>query len=607
VLEPDQLVQGRYRIVRHLREGGMGSVYEVVDTRLGNRVALKRAAVREEDLRQAFRLEARILSALRHPALPVVIDYFSESGQDFLVMDFVDGEDLSELLARSRSPFAVADVLRWADRILDALVYLHERGVVHRDIKPANLKLTPSRDVVLLDFGISKGTPDWQGTHRSILSGGTNGYSPFEQLADLGTDERSDLYALGVTLYQLLTGVLPPDSRNRAKAIVAGKPDPMEPADAVSSDVPRMVAAVLARATALERDDRHSSARDLRDELAAAAGSLPAGPQAPRSRRRIVVDLPSSAAVDAPVAPVAPAAASPARAILPTLVFEGHGRVTAAAVAPDGRTFYSAGQDGVVRMWSVVDGREVGRLAGHAGAVHAVAVSRDGVLLVTGGDDTTVRVWETATGRELARLEAHLAPVRSAAVSRDAASVLTGDASGRAIVWDAASGRGRYRVDEPGALAAVRLSPDGRLALAAGEARSIGIWELDGGREVIRLEGHRQIVYDAAFSPDARLVLSGGGDASVRVHEVASGSEVCRFGGHRSAVRSVAFAPDGATAVSGSIGGVVRCWEVASGRELGRYDGRMGLLGVGTLPPEHALVFAYGADGAVLFRPLRGA
>src|SRR5262249_27303726 len=151
MLEPDTLVQGRYRVVRHLREGGMGSVYEAHDIRLGNRVALKRAALREDDVREAFRLEARILSALRHPALPVVIDYFSEGGEDYLVMDYVDGDDFSDLLRRSGGPLAPANVLAWADRILDALVYLHERGVVHRDIKPANLKLTPTREVILLD------------------------------------------------------------------------------------------------------------------------------------------------------------------------------------------------------------------------------------------------------------------------------------------------------------------------------------------------------------------------------------------------------------------------------------------------------------------------
>jgi len=584
----------------------MGSVYEAVDTRLGNRVALKRAAIREDDAREAFRLEARILSALRHPALPVVIDYFSEEGEDFLVMDYVDGEDLSELLTRSAHPLAIADVLRWADRILDALAYLHGKGVVHRDIKPANLKLTASRDVVLLDFGISKGSPDWQGTHKSILSGGTNGYSPFEQLMDFGTDERSDLFALGVTLYQLLTGVLPPDARARAKALVAGKADPMLPADAISRDVPSVVASALVRATALEREDRFASAEDFREALRPSSSGSSEPPR-PRARKRIVVSLPSNDRGE-PSVDVAPAAVAPAAAVddgqrasrmLPALAFRGHGRVSAAAFSADGRVAFSAGDDGAVRIWSVGEREAVARLDGHDGAVHALAVSADGFLLATGGADATVRLWEVSTGRELVRLGAHGAPVRAVAFSPDATAIVSGDATGRAIVWDAASAQGLYRIDEPGAIGAVDVSSDGRLALAGGDARTVGVWEIEGGAELHRLEGHRQVVYSAVFAPDGGSVVTGGGDATARVHAVDSGLERVRFERHRSAVRSVAVTPDGRRILSGSIGGIVRWWDAATGRELGRHEGRMGLLGVGTLGPDHDVGYAFTSDGSV--------
>jgi predicted Ser/Thr protein kinase len=590
MLDPDTLVQGRYRIVRHLREGGMGSVYEALDTRLGNRVALKRAAIHEDDVRQAFRLEARILSALRHPALPVVIDYFSEDGEDYLVMDFVDGEDFSDLLRRANGPVPHADALRWADRLLDALSYLHERGIVHRDIKPANLKLTREGEVVLLDFGISKGSPDWQGTHRSILSGGTNGYSPFEQLMDFGTDARSDLYALGVTLYQLLTGVLPPDARARAKAKVANRPDPVAPADRLNAAVPPAVARALERAMAHEREDRYASARELRDDLARAVGA-----PAPTAT------IPTAPPAAIPAARPASRERAPAPSRPPTLRFGAGDRVTSAAFSPDGRLAFSAAESGAIRMWEVDGGREAGRLEGHAGAVHGVGVSADGRLLISGGADASVRVGEVATGRELARLAGHAAAVRGVAFSPDATVVVSGDADGRVIVWDVTGGQGLYGIEEPGGVGVVAVSPDGRLALAAGDARTVGVWELETGREVARLGGHRQLVYGATFSPDSRLVLSGGGDATARVHDAETGAERIALAGHRSALRSVAFSRDGRTALSGSIGGAVRAWDAATGVETGRFEGEMGLLGVGTLPPEHRLAFAYSSGGVVSF------
>jgi hypothetical protein len=477
--------------------------------------------------------------------------------------------------------------------LLDALAYLHERGIVHRDIKPANLKLTREGEVVLLDFGISKGSPDWQGTHRSLLSGGTNGYSPFEQLMDFGTDARSDLYALGVTLYQLVTGVLPPDARIRAKALVANRADPVTPAERLNTAVPLAVARALERAMALERDDRYASAREFREELARARG----------------VAVPAVQAATPPPAP-RPAAVERAGATAPrppTLRFGASDRVTSAVFSADGRLAFSAGESGAIRMWEVDGGREAGRLEGHVGAVHGVGVSSDGGWLLSGGADAIVRVWEIASGRELARLAGHASAVRSVAFSPDATVVVSGDADGRVIVWDVAGGQGLYGIEEPGGVGVVAVSPDGRLALAAGDARTVGVWELESGRELARLGGHRQLVYGAAFSPDSHHVLSGGGDATARVHDVATGTERIALAGHRSAVRSVAFSRDGRTVLSGSIGGAVRAWDTATGREAGRFEGEMGLLGVGTLPPDHRVAFAYSSGGTVSFWELERA
>src|ERR687885_2994845 len=145
MIAPNTLLQNRYLVLNQIGEGGMGAVYIATDQRFGSTVALKETLFDDPTLRRAFEREARLLNRLRHPALPRVSDHFTEGDGQFLVMEFIAGEDLSAMLTRQGSPFPVADVLRWADDLLDALDYLHtqEPPVIHRDIKPQNLKLTP--------------------------------------------------------------------------------------------------------------------------------------------------------------------------------------------------------------------------------------------------------------------------------------------------------------------------------------------------------------------------------------------------------------------------------------------------------------------------------
>jgi serine/threonine protein kinase len=141
MLEPDTLVYNRYRIIRHIGQGGMGAVYEAFDQSLSNRVALKQTFVGDTQGNRAFEHEAQLLARLRHLALPKVIDHFVDGAEQFLVMEFIPGEDLGALLDERGAPFPVEAVLEWADQLLNVLEYLHTQlpPVIHRDIKPQNL------------------------------------------------------------------------------------------------------------------------------------------------------------------------------------------------------------------------------------------------------------------------------------------------------------------------------------------------------------------------------------------------------------------------------------------------------------------------------------
>ncbi len=271
MLAADTVLQGRYRIIRQLGQGGMGAVYEALDERLDTTVALKETLFTDERLRKQFEREARLLARMHHPALPRVSDHFNEAEGQFLVMQYIAGEDLSVMLAQKGGPFPQSEVLRWADQLCDALDYLHTQDpqIIHRDIKPQNLKLTARGQIVLLDFGLAKGSAGQMSvvTTSASIFGYTPNYAPLEQVQGLGTDPRSDIYALAATLFHLMTNVKPPDALSRASAIVNGLPDPLPLANQASAQVGPAVAAVLSKGMSQKRDNRFSSANEMRDAL----------------------------------------------------------------------------------------------------------------------------------------------------------------------------------------------------------------------------------------------------------------------------------------------------------------------------------------------------
>lgn len=281
MLSPNTLLQDRYLIIRSIGQGGMGAVYLAKDERLGNTVALKETFFNDARMRRAFEREARLLAHLRHPALPKVIDHFNEADGEFLVMEFIPGEDLEVLLAQRGRPFDAEVVTQWAHQLLDALEYLHTQKtpILHRDIKPANLKLSTRDQIILLDFGLAKGEAGQMSsvaTSRSVL-GFTPSFAPLEQIQGTGTDPRSDLYSLGATLYYLMTGIIPANALNRATARVSDLPDPLVPAHQIDPGISPAISDLLSRAVALNPNRRPMTAADMRRELIEAGRtSIPA-------------------------------------------------------------------------------------------------------------------------------------------------------------------------------------------------------------------------------------------------------------------------------------------------------------------------------------------
>jgi len=267
MLETGTILQDRFLIEKELAHGGMGAVYLARDQKFGSCVAIKQRVHEGGGLAEAFEREARLLNTLHHPILPHVSDYFSEGRDHFLVMEFIEGADLSEVLKRDGA-FAVDNVVTWTLELLDGLDYLHSQDppVIHRDIKPGNLKLTSRGNIVLLDFGLAKESPNPGQEARSVF-GYSRRYSPLEQIEGAGTDARSDIFSLGATIYHLITGQAPIDAIARASAIVAGRPDPLRSASEMDPDVSVEIADVIRQAMSMSPEGRFVSANAMKGAL----------------------------------------------------------------------------------------------------------------------------------------------------------------------------------------------------------------------------------------------------------------------------------------------------------------------------------------------------
>jgi methionine-rich copper-binding protein CopC len=278
ILAVGTILENRYRIDQLMGYGGMGALYRAYDTHLQRVVAIKENTVAalgisEEAIgasRRQFEREALVLARVRHINLPHVSDHFvTPEGNQYLVMDFIEGEDLAQLVART-GPLPETLALSYINQVCDALEYLHslQPPIIHRDIKPQNIKVTPTGQVFLVDFGIAK----VGGTNGQTLAGAvgvTRGFSPPEQHAMSGTDVRSDIYSLGATLYALVTGQVPPDS----VSLQSGEAQLTLPRLANQTVSPTVQDALLT-AMATRRTDRPQTVREFRRMLPTERGGI---------------------------------------------------------------------------------------------------------------------------------------------------------------------------------------------------------------------------------------------------------------------------------------------------------------------------------------------
>lgn len=313
-LAPGTTLQGRYRVLARLGEGGMGSVYQVEDlARPGVVWAVKEllddSTASPEDIAWAHRrfdTEIQLMRQLQHPRIPRFVNAFVENGRRYFVMEFIPGANLEDRLARSRAPLPERDVLRWMVDICDVLTYLHNHHppIIVRDLKPGNIMVTPSGEARLIDFGIARTyKPGKIGNTENL---GTMTYASPEHLGQAQTDARSDIYSLGATMYHLLTNAEPTPMETPAP----GSLRRLQPSlSAATEDA-------VIRAMRLDPAARFAAAAEMRDTLAGCLNAIAPAPRGPQSQRRnqpVVLPRGATAAVPAVsrISSTAPAARAP--------------------------------------------------------------------------------------------------------------------------------------------------------------------------------------------------------------------------------------------------------------------------------------------------------
>ncbi len=303
-------LRGRYLILKNVGQGGMAAVYKATDLKTKRTVAIKEMSqdgLSADDLRDAlasFRSEAAMLARLRHPNLPRVYESFSEQARHYLVMEFIEGQTLEQRQqAAGGGALPEGDVLGWARQVSAVLTYLHDQRppIIFRDLKPANIMLAADGQIKLIDFGIARAFAPGRAHDTQVL--GTPGFAPPEQYGKAQTDARADVYALGCTLYQLLTGYDP-----------ATTPFNLPPMSSRNPKVSPAVRRAVERATKLDRDARYATVEAFAREL------LVAAPPAPKPAPKVTLPHPAvHPPTGTPARPSAPQPAASAARAAPTM------------------------------------------------------------------------------------------------------------------------------------------------------------------------------------------------------------------------------------------------------------------------------------------------
>ncbi|MBI3405939.1 MAG: protein kinase [Acidobacteria bacterium] len=578
----------RYAIVAEIGSGATGVVYRARDRETGETVALKvlrNELLSDPQILRRFKNELKAARMVSHRNVCRIYDFHRTEDAAFISMELVPGETLRQVLKRFGS-LPLRDGLRIAVHMCDGLREAHSRGVIHRDLKPENVMVTLTGEGKLMDFGIARAIGGTVTQLGQMI--GTAGYLAPELVEARPADHRVDIYALGLIMYEIFTGV--PAFTGETPLAVAIKhvrDVPKMPRELVPS-LPEELESVIMKCLEKNPDARFATAEELfaaldaiqkefteeEDETPVEGASEPSSIPVPWGANQSQPYVNNCNAHAGPVYALAfhpdgrwLASASEDRsiriwergALKEKLRLQCHSY--ALAFSPDGKLLASGSSSKGLRVWVIPSGRELHNLEGHTKHVRSVVFSPDGSRLVSTSQDATVRVWDVSSGKLLMTLPGHTSGVYAADISPDGQSLATGSTDKNIKIWDMKTG-GEIRTltSKAGGVYGLAFSPDGTLLATAHSERKIKIWEVATGRALRSLSGHTGGVYSVAFSPDGHWLISGSGDSDIKVWEAGTARLGRTLSGHTGPVWDVAVSPDGRWLASASEDSTFKLW-----------------------------------------------
>ncbi|WP_322481065.1 WD40 repeat domain-containing serine/threonine-protein kinase [Thermogemmatispora sp.] len=628
----NHLLRQRYRIVALLGKGGMGAVYRAQDTQFGDRaVAIKemsQSGLSPDEIAEAtaaFKQEALLLANLMHPNLPRIYDHFSEEGQWYLVMDFIEGESLEQYLLRWQREhpngppgLPIAEVLDIGIQLSSVLGYLHSRQppIIFRDLKPSNVMRTAEGHLYLIDFGIARHFKP--GQVRDTRAFASWGYAAPEQYGKAQTTPRSDVYSLGATLHHLLTGQNPTQSPFRFTAmhsytqpleyeleklimLMVSLDEQQRPASmmAIKQELQR-IAALQTSSQLVNQSQTLPSLTTATPEVSAASSVMPAGADAsvtPPAEESASTPSPGASSIT-PRLEMSSSTPMPGRRLY---TYSGHSeRVFALAWSPDGRRVVSGGYDHTLQVWDATTGREIFAYRGHQEPVRTAAWSPDGTYIASGSNDHSAHVWEAASGRRVTTFRGHQDSVISLSWSPDGRLIVSASLSKQAIVWEALTGKRVATLrGHTSLVSAVAWSPDGTRIASASLDKTVRIYDISSWEAIFVYQGHSDSVTTLVWSPDSTRIASAGEDKTVQVWDATNGHHILTYTNHSDEVTALAWSPDGSRIASASEDKTVQVWDASSGDHLLTYSEHPEDVNVVAWSPDSTRLASAGDDGQI--------